>query len=89
MSSLFISRCLWGRITVWSDLLFDWFGFSSSSKHKKQHLFLVGQIQSSQTGYQPYSDPSPYPENFLRASITVRLTSCFTGYDSAALLMLN
>ena len=43
-----------------ADLLFDWLGFSCFVYVYSQHIYSFGQIQTSQTGGQPYSDTSPY-----------------------------
>ena len=46
-----------------TDLLFILFGFSCLVMLNKQQYYLFGQIQTSQTGGQPYSDTSPYGES--------------------------
>ena len=53
-----------GSITVPLTYYFL-FGFSCSAKLNELQFYLFGQIQTSQTGGQPYSDASPNDECFL------------------------
>ena len=49
-----------GKYHCTADLLFLLFGFSCLATTQIEHIYLFGQIQTSQTGIQTYSDTSPY-----------------------------
>ncbi len=63
------------------DLLFDWFGISYMTTDIFCLYLQNRLIQTSQTGEQWYSDTSHF--SIPWGSITVSLTSCLTGLESA------
>ena len=70
--SSFNNRSLWHRtLTVGEVSLFGWspvLQIRIQLLHyiQKQHVLFIGQVQSCQTGYHPYSDTSPNGECSLR-----------------------
>ena len=54
---------------------FLFFGFSGCAMLNRKQFFLLNQIQTSQTGGQPYSDTSPYLTSAL-INYLVLATSC-------------
>ena len=53
--SLFLCK---GKYHCTGDLQFDWVGWSCFVTLNYQQIYLIGQIPTSQTGGQPYSDTS-------------------------------
>ena len=51
---------LWGIITVQLTSCLTGEDSAALFMFNSQHIYLFGQIQTSQTGGQPYSDNSPY-----------------------------
>ena len=51
-------------VSIFVQLVSGLTGLESVPTYKKQHIFLFGQIQFSQTGDQPFREPSPYGKWF-------------------------
>ena len=65
-----------GSVTVWLTFCFFCLDSAALLMLNEQQIYLFGQIQTSQTGYQLYSDTSPYGEcSLVRHFFILRATS--------------
>jgi hypothetical protein len=74
-----------GEVSMYIDLLFDWFGISCMNT--ENFFYLQNRlIETSQTGRQWYSDTSPLRISWLNISTLILLTTYFNKFQMKLLL---